>query len=346
MSDALVVEQPAVLDLLDQQSPPLSSTNDMPVVETKPDSVAAEPAKVEAEPEAQAEQPGESATPATEEESGQQAGEEKPRGVGKALAELRQQLREEREGRERERQASEQLAKALAALERASGNPEEPPAPAPQRDDSEPVRPSRHDFSDPDAYDAAMDFHTEAKAAWTARREIEKARFEAMREAQARVIEEQQRTIDEAYALRVSKAVERYPDFDEVARRPDVTVSRPMAEEIKQNEHGVDIQHYLGSHPEEAARISNMTLTLFNPNTRQMEIVPNILEQVYALRKIGDKLANQTPPAATKPPVSAAPRPIKPIAAGSDTVSKSLEDMSMEEYAAKRKADWGRGARH
>ncbi len=59
------IQKDIVLDLLDQQSPALSSTGDVPVVETKPDSQAAEP---ENKPEP--EQPVGSAPTATDEPPG------------------------------------------------------------------------------------------------------------------------------------------------------------------------------------------------------------------------------------------------------------------------------------
>ena len=346
MSDSLVIEQPKTIDLLDQQSPALSSTTDIPVVETKPDSVAqAHEAKAEpTEPEVvaeEAEQPGESATPATDEDSGQQAGEDKPRGVGKALAELRQQRKE---AEERARIADERLAQALAALERVSGKPEDTTSVDQQANDQGPARPARSDYPSVELWEEALIDYADQKATWSARREVKAAQAQAQQEAEARVQEEQQRVSREAYQARIQKVQEKYPDFKEVAETPDVQVSMPMAYEIINSENGPELQYYLGKNPDEARRISDMTMTIRNPESGQMEVVPNIVAQVSEMRILAWKLANSTQQP-TKPVVSNAPRPIKPITASADKVPKSLEDLSMEEYAARRKADW-KSARH
>jgi hypothetical protein len=346
MSDSLVIEQPTTIDLLDQQSPALSSTSDIPVVETKPDSVAqapeakAEPTEPEVEAE-EAEQPGESATPATDEDSGQPAGEEKPRGVGKALAELRQQRKE---AEERARIADERLAQALAALDRVSGSPADTVKAESQEGEREPARPSRADYPTLELWEEALgDYHANV-ARTEARKEVRTAQEKARQEYEARAMEEQQRVISEAYQARVSKVTEKYPDFKEVAETPDVQVSMPMAYEIINSDSGPDLQYYLGKNPDEAKRIASITVTVRNPQTGRIEVVPDAASQVAELRVLSYKLANSTQQP-TRPVVSNAPRPIKPITASAEKASKSLEDMSMEEYAAKRKSDW-KSARH
>ena len=344
MSESLVVEQPAVIDILDQQGPALSSTTDVPVVETKPDSVAVEPVEAEpTEPEVEAEeaeQPGESATPATDEDSGQPAGD-KPRGVGKALAELRQQRKE---AEERARIADERLTQALAALEKVSAKAVDVPGVDPQAAESGPARPARSDYPSTELWEEALIDYADQKATWSARKEIRAAQEQAQQEAESRVQEEQQRVSREAYQARIAKVTERYPDFKEVAETPDVQVSMPMVHEIINSENGPDLQYYLGKNPDEAKRIADMTMTLRNPQTGQLEVVPNVVAQIAEMRVLSYKLANSTPQS-TKPTVSNAPRPIKPITASSEKASKPLESLSMEEYAARRKADW-KAARH
>src|SRR3990172_4809578 len=116
------------LDLLETPgTPALSSTSDLPVVETKPDAQneGAPPelpaAGEEAKPAETPEQPGESATPATEEHPGEPAKKES-RGVQKAL----DRLTAEREEQRRRAEAAEQrLDRALTALERSTGEPAE-----------------------------------------------------------------------------------------------------------------------------------------------------------------------------------------------------------------------------
>ena len=330
------IVQEKVIDILDQQGPALSSTTDMPVVETKPDSVpepkAAQPKEeAKAETEAVAEQLDESATSTTEEDSGQPAGEEKPRGVGKRLAEL---TKARKEAEEREAAANERLNQALAALERVTGKPVDAQQAEEQAGDPEPVRPTRTEFPDQEAYDIALDAYVDQKAAWVAKREVKAATEEARKEAEMRVIEEQQRVVREAYDARIAKVTERYPDFKEVANTPDVQVSMPVAHAIIHHEMGPEIQYYLGKNPEEAARI--MTLS---PPLQLMEVG-------FIVHQLKSQSAAPAAQPAQKPPVSAAPKPIKPIAASAESVGKDPESMSMEEYAAKRKAEWAKSARH
>jgi len=314
MSDPLVVETPVVMDILDQQGPALSSTNDIPIVETKPDSVAEQPkAEDKTKAEEPAEQPEESATSATEEDSGQPTA---PRGVGKALAELRQQRRE---AEERAKAADERLSQALAALERATGKVET------QVTDEGPAKPNKYDFPDPDAFEQALIEYADKRADWAAKREVKAAEDRTRREIETKTIEDQQKVAREAYQERIAKVTEKYPDFKEVAESPDVSVSIPMAHAIIHSPDGPELQYYLGKNPAEAKRISQLAPPL----------------QLMELGFIRAQL-NKPP---DKPTISAAPKPIKPISAGTETVNKSLEELSMEEYAAKRKADW-KSARH
>lgn len=295
----VVQEKP--IDLLSVQTPALSSTSDMPVVETKPDAVQAE----QPSQEAPAEQPEESATSATEEDSGQQSDE--PRGVGKALAKLRQ---ERREAEERERTANERLDKALQALERFNKPPEK---------EAEPVKPTRTEFPDQEAYDAALDAYVEEKAAWVARKEVTAQTEKARKEEQERLIEEQQSAARDAYQARTQKVRERYSDFEEVANTPDVQVSIQMAHAIIHSENGPELQYYLGKNPAEAKRIMALPEAL----------------QLMEMGKLEVKLSQLE----SKPKISTTPKPIKPLNGGSEPAAKTPEEESMEEYAARRRSE-------
>lgn len=328
------IDKPAVLDILDTSAAPaLSSTSDVPVIETKPDATPApkqeEAEAVSPEKSEQTEQPGESATPATDEDSGQPAEEKAPRGVGKALAEQRKQIREA----ERRAEAAEaRLDRALAALERAGAG--EKPAPvdreATQVDsDPEPVRPSKADFPDPDAFEQALMDYAEQRATWTAKQEVARLQRQTAEEQQAAAIREAQQAAQQAYVARIEKVKADMPDWDEVASSPDVQVSVPMAAAILHSENGPRLQYYLGKNPQEAQRIRELSPPL----------------QLLELGKLEAKL---TAAPAPKPVVSAAPAPIKPISGGSPSSTKDPENMSMEEYAAYRRAQLNpsRPARH
>ena len=316
----------AVIDLLsDQQGPALSSTSDLPVVETKPDASnegvpPAAPSKTEVVKE-EAKLPSESATEATDEGSGEPAKKES-RGVQKALDRLTAEREAEKRRADEQTEARIRLEERLKLLEEAKPKPQ-------TSDEDAPVKPSRDDFPDPDAWEEALLGYADKKAAYTARQEFKTLQAEEARKAEATAIEESQRVAREAYNGRLTKVQEKYPDFKEVAETPNVQISIPMAHVIINSESGPELQYYLGKNPEEAARI--------------MTLAPPM--QIYELGKIEAKL--NAPPSAPKPAVSAAPRPIKPISAGTESSNKNPEEMSMEEYASYRKQQsGGRAVRH
>lgn len=320
------IEKPAVLDLLDTSgAPALSSTSDMPVIETKPDATnqgappaAAEPAKEEAPEAEEAKTDSESATePESEPSANGEA--KKAKGVQKRLDELTRQREEAERRAEAERQEKLRI---LALLEERNGKT--PTSENPEPADPEPVRPSKADFPDADAWEQALVDYADKKAAWTARREIESAQAEQRKQEELAAIEDGQRRAREQYNERVQKVKAEFSDYEEVAESPDVSVPIPVAYALINDPDGPRIQYYLGKHPDEAKALFNMTPP----------------QQLVALGKIVAKMS--APPAAEppkpKPSVSAAPAPLKPLkTGGSDGVSKSLDDMSMEEYAAYRR---------
>jgi len=321
--EVLPIKQGILLDILDQQAvPALSATSDMPVIETKPDSTPApKPVEKEAVPE-KAEQSSESATDATEEESGQQTEEEKvPRGVGKALAELRQQRRE---AEARAKVAEENL---RLALER-----QKPAEPEPVQEDL--VKPTRDAYSDPDAYDQAMLSYAEALAETKAAKAVERMRTEEAEKARKSAEETTARARLDAYNARVEISRQAHADFKEVAESPDVQVSMPVVHAIMTHEQGPEIQYYLGKNPAEAQRL--MGYTVDTPQGPQPDVARQLLEVGLIVAKLN------APPVATAQPVTkAAAPPIKPLKSTPQPEDKDPSEMSMDEYKA-----WRKGQRH
>ena len=313
------------LDLLNINPPALSSTSDMPVIETKPDAsnegkppalpneeVKAAPATDK--PEA-SKTPSESATDHTEKSPGEPENKP-PRGVQKRLDEL---ARREGEAVRRAEAAEARLDKALQALESRTGVQAEGVKQAIENQDPEPAKPAKTDYSDPETYEAALSAYTDTKAGWIARREVKAKLAEEHKKVADKEVEEGNKAIQAQYATKVEKAREKYDDFDEVAYSPDVHISIPMAQVIMRSEQGSDLQYYLGKNKAEAERISKLPL--------DMQLV-----------EMGQVLARLKEPAkAPSPTLTQAPKPIKPLGAGSDAAQKSVEEMTMEEYAASRK---------
>ena len=307
MTDALKVETPKQIDLLEQQNPALSSTNDMPVIETKPDVVV--PKEVAAPEEAKPEESADSEQPEISTASDEP---KKAKGVQKRIDELVTQ----REDNKRRAEAAEaRLDRALQALERSTGAPAKETKEVIEKTDPEPKKPLKTEFNDPEAYDTAIENYVSERASWIARREVNATLAEERRKRIEENQAEQQRKTQEVYRDRVSKAKEKYADFSEVAESPDVQVSMPMAHAILTYEQGPELQYYLGKNRTETARIAALP-----PELQLMEL--------------GMIAASLKQPAPTVKPVSSAPAPGKPIKSASEP-EKDIENMSMEEYAQK-----------
>ena len=105
----------------------------------------------------------------------------------------------------------------------------------------------------------------------------------------------QQAEIMEAYADSEEKVRDKYDDYDQVARNPNVPITEVMAEAIYASEVGPEVAYYLGTNIKEAARISRLTPFL----------------QAKEIGKIEAKLASDPPVKKT----SNAPAPISPVTA-------------------------------
>ena len=107
----------------------------------------------------------------------------------------------------------------------------------------------------------------------------------------------QQAEIMEAYADSEEKVRDKYDDYDQVARNPNVPITEVMAEAIYASDVGPEVAYYLGSNIKEAARISRLSPFL----------------QAKEIGKIEAKLASDPPVKKT----SNAPAPISPVTARS-----------------------------
>ena len=312
--DELPIKKDLVLDLLPTNAPALSSTSDMPIIETKPDAIDATtvPVAEAATPEKAVETPVESATTATEEQSGADGEEVKkpPRGVQKRLDELT-----------RQREDAERRAERLLAI--VEGMKQQPEAQAPP----ELVRPSRDDYSDQAQYeDAFMAFAVE-NAKLSAKTEVE-SMTKAAKEQAARIdMEARNRVVQEAYAQRVVATKAKYADFSEVAESPEVQIPIAVVHAIVQAEDGPELQYYFGKNPDEAKRL--------------LALPPPI--QLVELGKISMKLASPTAP---KPVLSNAPPPPKALKPGPAEVPIDPSTESMEAYVSRRKKELAVSARH
>jgi hypothetical protein len=317
-AEVLPLKPGLLLDILEEHHPALSSTSDMPVIETKPDSTPAlvVSAKEEAVPSTEvveeAEQLEESATSTTE-TPGQPTA---PRGVGKKIAELTKKISD---AEARAKVAEDNLRLALERKE----------TPPPTGEDL--VKPTRDAFQDPDAYDTAILDYAEKLAESKASKEVERMRTEEATKVSKAAEETAARTRLDAYNARVEKTRQTHADFNEVAQSPDVKVSMPVVHAIMTHDQGPEIQYYLGKNPTEAARIVAMTVE--TPQGPQPDVARQLMEVGLIVAKLN---APQT-----APPISKAAPPIKPLKSAPSVEEKDPNEMTMDEYKS-----WRKGQRH
>jgi len=305
----VAVEKGVVLDLLDQQKPRESATNDVPVVETRPDAVA--------KPDAAAEPPAKEEVSATSETvdatAAPDAEKPKAKGVQKRIDELTRQREEERRAR---LATEERLERALGLLETAMKGP---PPRVEASGESEPVEPDASKYTDQAAYNTDYRKYLKDLARHEGRQAAKEASKTEREEQQKQAREERNRKVVESYNANVEKAREKYPDYDAVVYSDVVPFTSVMTDAIVNTDNGPDIAYHLAQNPQEVARIAKF------PPARQ-------------LMELGLIAAKITEPKTLVPPVSQvshAPKPITPLS-GSKSSGSIKGEESMEEYAARR----------
>jgi hypothetical protein len=191
-----------------------------------------------------------------------------------------------------------------------------PPPPLPPPADPPPAaKPRREHFDDPYSYDDAL-------VRWAARQATQQVISKRERDDYARRQGEHQRRQQQAsvdlFSARSAKYRADHPDFDfaRISAREDLQVSPAMAASIAADQNGPAIVHYLDKHPAEARRIAAM---------------PDPAMQLYEMGKLGSRAeagdlaklirAAARPASASRPATASRPR-----------------ELTMEEYAAKKRA--------
>lgn len=176
--------------------------------------------------------------------------------------------------------------------------------------------PKREDFE-------SLEDYLEAKSDWKVEQKLaERERTQAER-SQAQEAQRRQQETESSWAERVERAHETYPDFDEVVvRNADLAISDVMAAAIKESEAGIDVAHYLGKNPAEAARIAKLS-----PIAQVME-----LGRLSAGLKAPEK------------PVSKAAPPVEPVRgqSRSERTIFDADQMTTEQWIKLRNKQLGR----
>lgn len=202
------------------------------------------------------------------------------------------------------------------------------PAPVAAPAVADPNEPTEDQF---DTYNEFIDARVAYQAAKVASATIESfqtaERDRIAREAHTRAALD----LRAAHEARITEAKARYADFDEAVEHGDV--SEPMADAIVRSPIGGDLAYYLGTHPEDCARIRD-------------------LHPAHALIEMGRleaRLEAQLAPASTSTPmpakvvpmpvprVSTAPPPIVPITGGV-SASTDLDALSTRDYILRQNA--------
>ena len=144
-------------------------------------------------------------------------------------------------------------------------------------------------------------------------------RSEAEKLVQQQEVHKYRQSIEDSYAEREEVAMDKYDDFEQVVKNPNLPISDAMAEAIKASDVGPDVAYYLGTNIKEAARIAKLSPLL----------------QAKEIGKIEGKLADNP----TIKKTTSAPAPISPVTARStgapvyDTTDpRSTKTMSASEW--------------
>lgn len=163
--------------------------------------------------------------------------------------------------------------------------------------------PKREQFQDYESYiDALTDFKVEQKLKGHQERSAQESQMRAQREH------------EEILAANISKAADKYDDFNDVVTNRNLPITFAMRDAMGESELGGDIAYYLGSNVQEAAQIARLSP----------------IAQVKAILALEAKL--RTPKKVT----TDAPEPIKP-SGGNAKVTKSPADMTDKEFSEWRK---------
>ncbi len=165
-----------------------------------------------------------------------------------------------------------------------------------------------------EAYDS-YESYIEAVTDWklSERLNIERARMQQESQAQ---------TVAQGFDAQVQTARAKHADFDTVVYNEDLRISETMRDAMLHSENGASLAYHLGTHPEEAARISGL---------------PPMV-QVMAMGRLQAKLEAKAAPAAPAP--SNAPAPITPVRASAPSTTTGLrEDLPIGDWMRRRTAE-------
>lgn len=180
--------------------------------------------------------------------------------------------------------------------------------------------PNLNDYPDYDKYnEAVIEYKIDVREK---NREVaEQQKKEQEKQEQER---KKQSEVDHNFYTKVNKVLEKYPDYHEAIQAVPFDLHVSVLSAIKESEVGPEVAYYLAKNPSDAERISNLSKA-------------NPLAAVKEIGKIEAKLTLvQSPVIKTTKQVTQAPEPIKPLGGTANPTTKSLDELSIDEYMKKR----------
>lgn len=230
-------------------------------------------------------------------------------------AESEEEISESKKRRERRKAHERELRERAEKAERELAEHQESQARIQEAAQSN-KRPEEADFQDYQEFLMAV-------SAWNAGQEFDKrqqAEIQRKAEDSQKTVEElrrqQQEAALESWAAQSDDARTRYADFDAVISAPDAAFTETISDIIRASDVGADVAYHLGMNKAELRKLADMTP----------------IEQAMAIGRLEATVSTPKPRT-----VSSAPEPVKPVKAKA-TATKAVEEMSMSEYAAARKA--------
>ena len=150
-----------------------------------------------------------------------------------------------------------------------------------------------------------------------------------------------QKTMSDVWQQQVATAAQRYPDYADTVGNPNLHINEVMKQRIYASPVGAELAYYLGKNPETAKRIASMA-----PIDAISELSIMSYQLGEALHSAAPEAQDEggvpdTSRATSAPPKPKLPSPIKPLAAlRGAAVTKSPHEETMQEYAARREAEF------
>ena len=149
---------------------------------------------------------------------------------------------------------------------------------------------------------------------------VDQGRLTALRRTAEDAAQEASSIAAQTWTETEQAARSRLPDYDLVARNPNLTITPHMADAMTRMPEGADIAYYLGKNPGKAAEIASLP----------------VREQVISLTRLVTELPSAR--AAVQARTSAAPPPVQALSGRQGSAQKPLDSMTTDEYVAARKA--------